>query len=604
MVASPRPSPVELLAALGPLPVAALVASSDADALDVAEHELRIVIDDRGVATLGEPPPHLTNARRRRVAAALRVPDESGLDQLAPDELIGLAGALARAGVHLPVVARRAVRAQLVSGAVGGAIADARAGLKVDPDDRELATLLAIGLEAEGRHGAAASVAAPGLIDPAWFGRWAMNLFVSTGRRVTAPTALPDDDRNEWIANRAWIETLDGDIGAVAASVREVLDDPGSSPQAVVWVCVVGAVSSALDGLGDVSRRLIGHARSIVHGDVAPLTPFAELQIELAAVLAQTRLGEHHDAMVLADRATAAAPSSYLRATWLSFGALARRETGRFDEAAAMLTESLGHFAGDPFGLVAWARSELAVCQAMTGHPVDQIDDVDAGPTVPGLFRSCVHRNRAWILAATGDVDRAIDEIDAALAVATERGQNAHSILALVDLARFGEPRRAAAALAGLTDVRSPLIRIGADAVLALASDDRGRMTNAAAAARLAGMSVLAVDLLQRAHDVACRSSDHAAAARLELAIGLVPPRTPISRERRDGARFITQREHEVVALAARGLSSRDIASTLAVSVRTVDNLLGRVYAKCDVTGRRQLAEISAAAESGHTLST
>ncbi|HYT38943.1 MAG TPA: helix-turn-helix transcriptional regulator, partial [Acidimicrobiia bacterium] len=53
---------------------------------------------------------------------------------------------------------------------------------------------------------------------------------------------------------------------------------------------------------------------------------------------------------------------------------------------------------------------------------------------------------------------------------------------------------------------------------------------------------------------------------------------------------LLTGREWEVAALAARGLSNRDIAALLVVSVRTVENQLHRVYAKLAVGGREELA--------------
>jgi DNA-binding CsgD family transcriptional regulator len=57
-----------------------------------------------------------------------------------------------------------------------------------------------------------------------------------------------------------------------------------------------------------------------------------------------------------------------------------------------------------------------------------------------------------------------------------------------------------------------------------------------------------------------------------------------------DAAR-LTRRELEVAALAARNLSSREIADRLFLSVRTVDNHLQRVYAKLGVTSRDELAD-------------
>jgi DNA-binding NarL/FixJ family response regulator len=54
----------------------------------------------------------------------------------------------------------------------------------------------------------------------------------------------------------------------------------------------------------------------------------------------------------------------------------------------------------------------------------------------------------------------------------------------------------------------------------------------------------------------------------------------------------LTGREQEVAQLAASGLPSRDIATRLGVSVRTVDNHLQRVYSKLEVRNRRELAGV------------
>jgi DNA-binding CsgD family transcriptional regulator len=54
----------------------------------------------------------------------------------------------------------------------------------------------------------------------------------------------------------------------------------------------------------------------------------------------------------------------------------------------------------------------------------------------------------------------------------------------------------------------------------------------------------------------------------------------------------LTRREREVATLAAAGLSSKDIADRLFVSVRTVDNHLGRIYDKLGISSRAELTEV------------
>jgi DNA-binding CsgD family transcriptional regulator len=56
----------------------------------------------------------------------------------------------------------------------------------------------------------------------------------------------------------------------------------------------------------------------------------------------------------------------------------------------------------------------------------------------------------------------------------------------------------------------------------------------------------------------------------------------------------LTARERDVTLLAAAGLTSRTIAYRLRISVRTVDNYLGRVYQKLGVAGRHDLARWTA----------
>ena len=51
----------------------------------------------------------------------------------------------------------------------------------------------------------------------------------------------------------------------------------------------------------------------------------------------------------------------------------------------------------------------------------------------------------------------------------------------------------------------------------------------------------------------------------------------------------LSRREREVALLAGQGLSSKDIAAQLFLSVRTVDNHLQRAYTKLGVTSRAEL---------------
>ena len=54
----------------------------------------------------------------------------------------------------------------------------------------------------------------------------------------------------------------------------------------------------------------------------------------------------------------------------------------------------------------------------------------------------------------------------------------------------------------------------------------------------------------------------------------------------------LTAREREIVTLAADGLTNREIADRLVVSVRTVEGHLYRAGAKLGITDRTQLASV------------
>ncbi|HUB56493.1 MAG TPA: helix-turn-helix transcriptional regulator, partial [Mycobacterium sp.] len=61
----------------------------------------------------------------------------------------------------------------------------------------------------------------------------------------------------------------------------------------------------------------------------------------------------------------------------------------------------------------------------------------------------------------------------------------------------------------------------------------------------------------------------------------------------------ITDREREIVMLAAAGLSNRQIAEKLSVSVRTVEGHVYRIFAKLDIDHRDQLIRLVGGAGPG-----
>ena len=100
-------------------------------------------------------------------------------------------------------------------------------------------------------------------------------------------------------------------------------------------------------------------------------------------------------------------------------------------------------------------------------------------------------------------------------------------------------------------------------------------------AAEVAAQSVIAHE---QAGDAA--AAREAAGQATALSVGLDGVGTQTARVKLDR---LTEREHEVAAFASDGLTSREIADRLVISVRTVDNHLARVYAKLGVHSRGEM---------------
>jgi DNA-binding NarL/FixJ family response regulator len=120
----------------------------------------------------------------------------------------------------------------------------------------------------------------------------------------------------------------------------------------------------------------------------------------------------------------------------------------------------------------------------------------------------------------------------------------------------------------GLAEVSVTFENIGADLLAADSAAD------AAAAARRQGRYRWSVALARRADLLATRCK------------GARTPAMPNI----DARAELTPCERETALLAAAGRPNREIAETLVLSVRTVENRLQHVYEKLGVSGRRQLA--------------
>jgi DNA-binding CsgD family transcriptional regulator len=232
---------------------------------------------------------------------------------------------------------------------------------------------------------------------------------------------------------------------------------------------------------------------------------------------------------------------------------------------------------------LAWARARLRLAQ---GRPEEALADLD-------VLREDEEAGQAWralpwrigaaeAWRALGDEERAAALAAEQLAWARAWGRPAALGLALAAAAPAGDAGARAAALheaasvlagsaarheeaAVRTDLGIALLRAGRR------SDGRAELERGLELARAAGARATA----RRAEE--------------ELEVAGARPRRLMFDE-------LTASERRVAEMAARGMTNREIAEALFVTPKTVENQLGRAYAKLGISSRRDLPAALASA--------
>jgi DNA-binding CsgD family transcriptional regulator len=255
--------------------------------------------------------------------------------------------------------------------------------------------------------------------------------------------------------------------------------------------------------------------------------------------------------------------------------------------------------AGGHDGLKPIAHSLLAMAHGVLGNAVASAShaaQIDAGGRGFGFFDAELALGRAWAMAAAGDSRAAAAVLVAAGHSAEQADHLPVAAWLLHDGLRLGAGDVAArlTALSAATDSR--LVAARAAHAAALRSDDPELLSEAADVFEAIGAILLAAEACAAAVASARRRADRRRATALglrssELAARCERAITPALREVGQPTR-LTSREREIARLAAAGQPSREIATSLFVSVRTVDNHLRRIYEKLGIPGRSGLADV------------
>ena len=490
---------------------------------------------------------------------------------------------------------------------------------------------------------AAAQAGAPGAA-----GVRAMNL-VLLGRGEQAEAALRDmaegdlPDGHHWAtvraANLIWMLGKPQDAAAI-------LDGLASAPETPAQVAERLAVQACLDAVSARCRLAAEKARAAL--DSGALPDFHAMMASLALIMAMGALGEVDELAGVAEqalrRATTSFQASHMR-FW--FGAVygrACRLTGRIDEfvgTAKQLADSARDIPGLAYANLAFLLGNADLVRGAVAEAVRLVHEALAGVQIhavttglrpasyfalaeahaklgqPGEAndavaeaRSCVPADflfmhtglslaSGWAMAASGHLSEAVASVQEAARLARDRGQPTHELACIQAAAQWGDTSQAARARELAEALSLPLadaVALHAEALLA--GDGEGLLA-ASAKYRGIGDRAAAADAAAQASVAFAESQQHkrglyAAALARELADecgGLCTPalRTPAGLK-------LSGRQRDVVELVVAGLSNRQIADQLVMSVRTVE---GHVYRACQRVGAQSREELASIIRSG-----
>jgi len=494
---------------------------------------------------------------------------------------------------------------------------------------------------------AAAQAGAPGAA-----GVRAMNL-VLLGRGQEAETALRNmadadlPDGHHWAtlraANLVWMLGRPED----ASVILDGLAAPNSNaPESPAQVAERLAVQACLDAVSARCELAAENARAAL--DSPDLPDFHAMMASLALIMAMGALGEVDDLAAVAEqtlrRATTSFQASHMR-FW--FGAVygrACRLTGHIDEfvdTAKKLADSTRDVPGLAYAnlayllgnveLVRGAAAEaarlvheavagvqihsvttglrpasyfaLAEAHAKLGQPIEANDAVtEARACVPAdynFMHTGLSLASGWAMAASGQLHEAVACAQQGARLARDRGQPTHELACIQAAAQWGDASGAARARELAAELSLPLADAVALHVQSLQAGDGEGLLAASAEYRAIGDRAAAADAAAQASAAFTASQQsrrglYAAALAKEVADecgGLCTPalRTPAGLK-------LSGRQRDVIELVVAGMSNRQIAEHLVMSVRTVE---GHIYRACQRVGAQSREELASIIRSG-----
>lgn len=413
----------------------------------------------------------------------------------------------------------------------------------------------------------------------------------------TQADELPEPQRAALDADRTLYGAMRGSFGETIEAGERVLANPKATGLSKTRAATNLILARTMVGRFDGLERVIDDALKLAeeHSEVRPLARF---QCDLTAASWHYLAGRVRQAADLSN-ARAVWDTQEPHPVWLHWSAFMLDAAGHFDEAVRSQLRAIeGYAHADPFRLRPQAMGMLGLHHGQMGHTGKDLtallDEAAAEAGGEPRLTLWVGRGRAWTETVHSGVGPAAETAIAAGRHAAERDHQTWAGLAFHDVVRFGMPglvrRDFDDLVAELSGVH--LVETMADHAAALDDADVEALETVATRFARFGVLPLAVEVwcqLAKLHE----ARNQQTAARLAAARAAVIHRdiptlgTPATRSTPSS---LTDRELDVVIRAVAGNTSREIAETLFVSPRTVDNHLASVYRKLGMSGRDELA--------------
>lgn len=367
-------------------------------------------------------------------------------------------------------------------------------------------------------------------------------------------------------------------VSAVAIALALIYNDAAAEGIDMAQQAFESTLAHPPKVVGEPGTHLISRTLGLLHDDrVAEAAELADF-IYQATIFLASRQARAWAATV---RGQCFMQAGYLAEGWRDL----REATTLFQECSLP-------------GLTQWCASGAAIAAAAQGEGVlaseSLRDAIDSDATGFEILNVSFERARAWTADANGDAYDA-DVLASSISDAAALGNFTEAINGVVDLARLGHTDLAQLLRPEL-QWRSEWAQRRLRLITGIIADDPEQLARIGDDFGSVGVRVLQAEayalasMAFRRSGAAKQSASYDGRAR-ELA-SATQALTPILRSLEDSP-LLSAREQQIAQLVRAGLTNREVADTLYLSERTVENHLYRAFRKLGVASRDELTAIA-----------